>query len=135
MTRVLIVDDEPEVCELLHEHLTDAGYEIATAANGREGLQIMSAFRPEIVFTDIYMPEMDGIELITRIRSRFPDTKIVATSGGGRVVPHTYLNQARSLGATVSIRKPISLRQVLDLVKKIAGERDAGEPTWRSSRC
>ena len=135
MTKILVVDDEPEARALLKEHLSEAGFELATAANGREGLEMMSAFRPDIVFTDIYMPEMDGIELITRIRSRFPDTKIVATSGGGSVVPHTYLNQARSLGATVSIRKPISLRQVIDLVKKIAGERDAGEPTWRSSRC
>ena len=106
MTKILVVDDEPEARALLKEHLSEAGFELATAANGREGLDMMSSFRPDIVFTDIYMPEMDGIELITRIRSQFPDTRIVAASGGGSVVPHTYLEQARTLGAAFSIRKP-----------------------------
>src|SRR3984893_12157799 len=68
-SRVLVVDDEPQITRVLRTVLTSQGYQVRTAAEGESALANFADFRPELVITDLYMPHMDGIELCRRIRA------------------------------------------------------------------
>lgn len=81
--RVLIVDDEEALREVLGLSVADLGYVVRTAADGREALDGFADFQPDIVLTDIKMPVMDGIELLRRIKDRAPDVEVVMISGHG----------------------------------------------------
>src|SRR5215212_5481509 len=68
-SRVLVVDDEPQITRVLRTVLTSQGYQVRTAAEGEAALTSFAEFRPELVITDLYMPHMDGVELCRRIRA------------------------------------------------------------------
>lgn len=121
MASILIVDDNAAVREVLRVGLEAAGHTVREAKNGREGIR---AFRNEpcdLVITDIYMPERDGLELIEALRRTHPKVKILAMSGASGTMD--YLNKARSLGAATVIRKPFVmptvLNAVMDLLKPV----------------
>ena len=80
---VLFVDDEKDICDVLSISLSDLGYKVYTAQNGQEALRIIQEINPPLVLTDIRMPVMDGIELLRRIKSRFPETEVVMVTGHG----------------------------------------------------
>jgi len=69
-SRVLVVDDEPQITRVLRTVLTSQGYQVRTAAEGESALANFNEWRPELVITDLYMPHMDGIELCRRIRAQ-----------------------------------------------------------------
>ncbi|WP_300154124.1 response regulator [Solidesulfovibrio sp.] len=81
--RVLIVDDEDALREVLELSLSDLGYVVATAADGRDALERFSDFKPDIVLTDIKMPVMDGVELLRRVKALDPDVEVIMISGHG----------------------------------------------------
>ncbi|NDV18704.1 response regulator [Pseudodesulfovibrio sp. JC047] len=81
--RLLLVDDEEGVRRFLGLSFEELGYEVETAANGQTALELFSSFRPDIVFTDIKMPVMDGIELLKRIKTQSPDTEVIMITGHG----------------------------------------------------
>ena len=82
--RILVVDDEPIVAGLIAEGLRNEGYEeIVIANSGEEGLQVIERDPPEVVFLDITMPGMDGVEVLRRIRERSADLPVVILSGWG----------------------------------------------------
>ena len=80
---VLFVDDEKDICDVLSISLSDLGYKVHTAQNGQEALRIIQEVNPPIVLTDIRMPVMDGIELLRKIKSQFPETEVVMVTGHG----------------------------------------------------
>ena len=132
MTRILIIDDEADLLALMAEYLTEEGYDVLTARNGREGLNSVAAFRPEIVVTDIYMPEVDGIEVILTLINRHPKIKIIATSRGGSVCRYPFLDEAQLFGALAVIEKPFSLAAFLSLVNDVAARESASASVSRS---
>ncbi len=81
--KLMLVDDEEGIRRFLGLSLQDMGYEVETAANGQEALEIFEHFKPPIVLTDIKMPVMDGIELLRRLKEISPDTEVVIISGHG----------------------------------------------------
>src|SRR5437763_15450494 len=83
MARVLVIDDHTEIRELLRLTLQAAGYDVVVAPNGREGLEIHRERPAELVITDIFMPEQEGLETIQELRRQSPRPKIIAMSGGG----------------------------------------------------
>lgn len=119
MARILVIDDEPTVRRYFARVLELAGYDVDVAENGREGMRMFRAHRPDLVITDILMPESDGIETITELKKDFPDTKIIAISGGGAVGPTGYLKAAELLGANVVLEKPIKATQLREAVNEI----------------
>lgn len=119
MARILVIDDEPTVRRYFARVLELAGYDVDVAENGREGMRMFRAHRPDLVITDILMPESDGIETITELKKDFPDTKIIAISGGGAVGPAGYLKAAELLGANVVLEKPIKATQLREAVNEI----------------
>ena len=69
MIKILVVDDDPDIIEILRYNLSLAGYQVKTAFNGKEAVKKAKLFLPEIILLDIMMPEMDGIEACTQIKS------------------------------------------------------------------
>jgi len=120
--RILVVDDEPIVAGLIADGLRDEGYEeIVIANSGPEGLQDIERDPPDVVFLDITMPGMDGIEVLRRIRERWADLPVIILSGWGT---EQQIEAARKLGVTDVLQKPAPLKnlsQTLARLQQIAG--------------
>ena len=124
MAKVLIIDDDASMRRTVGRILTRAGHEVAEAPDGVEGFKLFRTNRPDIVVTDIFMPNKDGIETILDFRREYPSTLILAISGGsatldGRTfVPH-YLNAAHVLGADGMLAKPFRAEDLLREIDKL----------------
>jgi CheY-like chemotaxis protein len=116
--RILVIDDEPAVRQVFARVLRLAGYDVVLAENGDHGLQQFRSEDPDLVITDIVMPEKNGIEVIREIRQASPETRIIAMSGGGRVGDVDFLDMAARLGATEIIHKPFDPATLLDAVAR-----------------
>ena len=106
MHKILVIDDDAFVRETIIQILEDEGYQVITAEDGQRGLAAFRRERPDLVITDIIMPEKEGIQTIMEIRGERPDAKIIAISGGGRIGHTDFLQAARNLGAADIIAKP-----------------------------
>lgn len=114
MATILCIDDEEPVRRLFQVALEGAGYRVLTAENGRHGLRLLEDQEVDLIFVDIFMPEMDGVEVIPLLRKTRPASKIMAITGGsGR---RNYLDMAKHLGAHDTLMKPFSLQELLDAV-------------------
>jgi DNA-binding response OmpR family regulator len=111
--KVLVIDDDHLVRYTLSKILQRSGYDVVTASDGRRGMLLLREEYPDVVITDIIMPEQEGIDTIIQIRHERPSIKIIAISGGGRVRNVDYLKMARSLGAHEVIRKPFVAEELL----------------------
>lgn len=98
------------------------GYEVADAPDGKEGIRLQRANPADLVVVDILMPEKEGIEIIMDLQKDFPDTKIIAISGGGRVAAHYYLEIAKKIGASRILEKPFELKVFMASVREALGE-------------
>lgn len=111
---ILVVDDDPFLQEFLCPELAEHGYLPFSAKNGLEALDIIAAIKMSAVITDIFMPEMDGIELIKNLRSHDPNVPIFALSGGTRVSnSDVYLGFAKRLGANEIFAKPVEATMLI----------------------
>jgi two-component system nitrogen regulation response regulator NtrX len=107
---ILIVDDEPSIIQSLHGILTDEGFEVITADGGLKALDIIKETIPDIILLDIWMPDIDGIETLKRIRELDPSAQVIMISGHGTIETAV---RATKLGAYDFIEKPLSLEKVL----------------------
>jgi YesN/AraC family two-component response regulator len=96
-----------------------AGHTVIETCNGREGLRLYRREPAEIVITDIFMPEQEGLETITALRREFPGVKIIAISGGGQRGRLDFLDVAARLGAERTFHKPFDLQEILAAVREI----------------
>ena len=112
---VLVVDDEDGIRETVREILTDEGYRVVAASNGAEVPGLVEREKPDVILLDIWMPEMDGIVLLRRIKREHPDARVVMISGHGSI--HTAV-MATKLGAFDFIEKPLSLDGLLATVER-----------------
>jgi CheY-like chemotaxis protein len=106
--RILIVDDEPAIIDLLASFLRSEGYSCETAANGRSGLEMASSSHFDVVITDVLMPEMDGITLTRKLSHQFPDLFIMVMTG---YYGERSMESAAAAGAHEFIKKPFSLTE------------------------
>ncbi len=125
MKKILIIEDDEFVQKMLRQTFERAGYEVGAAENGAAGLKLydaqLSLLEPfDIVITDLIMPEMEGIETITKLRKSNPNVKIIAISGGGRNKPEHYLHLAEKLGASYTFTKPVDRDKLLEAVAGLA---------------
>jgi len=116
---VLVIDDDPAIQKYLKRLLEAAGYGIRTADNGRKGLDAYREERADVVVTDIFMDQQDGLELIRNLRAHDPTAIIVAMSGGYPGVPGDYLAIATKLGAAATWEKPFDADMVLRTVRQL----------------
>ncbi|GFK92354.1 C4-dicarboxylate transport transcriptional regulatory protein DctD [Fundidesulfovibrio magnetotacticus] len=115
--KVMLVDDEDAIREILGLSIADLGYEVHTAANGPEALEALDVFRPAIVLTDIKMPGMDGIELLGRIKAHNPDIEVIMISGHGDM---DLVVQSLQREALDFITKPIRDELLISALKRAA---------------
>lgn len=120
MPQILIIDDDAQVRSMLAETLRLEGYEVAEAANGKEGVELYREQPTPLVITDIIMPEQDGVEAIHALRREFPLVKIIAISGGSANIRGDYLlGTANALGAVRTFSKPVDISELLAAVGAI----------------
>ncbi|MEO5348063.1 MAG: response regulator [Magnetococcus sp. YQC-3] len=117
MASILIVDDDVEFRALLRAYLESDGHEVYEAVDGKEAALLYRVHLPDMVITDIFMPEQDGLELIMELKVRFPVVKVIAMSGGSRgLAARPSLRMTRLLGAVQQLEKPFTKEQVLAAV-------------------
>ena len=121
MPSILIIDDEKEICTVFKMALERAGYSVRTAMDGDAGIRMFKENPADLLIVDIIMPDKDGIETIVETRRTFPDVKIVAVSGGGRISSDEYLKMAKTLGANRTLEKPVTREVLLKTVKELVG--------------
>ncbi len=121
MAQVLVIDDDDSVRTTVVRALERAGHEVRSARNGKDALRVLAESRPDLVLTDINMPEMDGIEVIGDLRSRTPSIPVVAMSGGGELPKELLLRTAGALGAVRSLPKPFTVEELLGSVDLALG--------------
>jgi len=122
--RVLVVDDQPDVCEFVALGLQSAGFDVDVATNGREALERQQLAAADVVITDIFMPDMDGIEAIDRIKTQFPHTRIVAMSSAGSPRHQNYLRVAQLIGADATLSKPFTTEELLVVLRRLVSASD-----------
>ncbi len=117
--KLLVVDDEEGIREVLEITLTDAGYEVLTAENGFSGLDMVKTHKPEIVLTDIRMPGMDGMALLKTVKQTYPDIEVIMITGYGDA---NLAIDSLKIGAVDFISKPVN-QDVLEIALKRANDR------------
>lgn len=118
MATILIIDDDDAVRDFLIEAIEQAGHEVISADGGVTGLNRFAECHPDMVLTDIIMPDRDGLEVITEIRAADPDARIIAMSGGALRTSAVFcLDAAMELGAMAVLKKPFRLAQLIDVVE------------------
>jgi CheY-like chemotaxis protein len=116
MPRILVIEDNDSTRKMVRRVLERAGYSVTEAADGKESIRLFRKLQADLVITDIFMPELDGLSTITSIRRDFPGTRIVAMSGGSQLLGDSYIDHAIELGAANIIKKPFTPTQLLQAV-------------------
>jgi DNA-binding response OmpR family regulator len=111
--KVLVIDDDQLVRYTLSRILHRNGYDVVTASDGMRAMAVFREERPDVVITDIIMPEQEGIETILKIRCERPEVKIIAISGGARNRNVDYLRMAEAFGADDVIPKPFEAEELV----------------------
>ena len=118
---VRVVDNGCSLCRSIHEILTDEGYQVTAASDGREAVTVMQSAAPELLITDLVMPDLDGTELIQMSRKQFPHISIIARSGGCREAD-LYMRVALKRSANHLLAKPFDLSELIALVESALRE-------------
>ena len=129
MPRVLIIDDEEDIRDVLTDVLNRAGFEVEVASTGDEGIDKLRSKPADVIVTDIIMPGKDGVVTIRDIRKEFPDAKIIAISGGGNfgssayepnaIKTTAYLAAAGEAGADLILSKPFDREALMEAIRTL----------------
>ena len=114
MSRVLIVDDVAAYRTMLASALSEAGHVVREACDGDEALQTMEGFAPDLVITDLIMPDKEGLETIIELKRLYPQVRIIAMTGSCHGREAIYLELARKFGAECVLIKPFGLQLLID---------------------
>ena len=121
MTRILVVDDDARVRTMVRTLLEAAGFEVVEAESGAAALRALGSEAVDVVLTDIFMPDTDGIELIHTLHRQTPNLPLVAMSGGGFDDGKDVLAVARLLGAEAIVQKPLTQRKLVGAIRRAIG--------------
>ena len=121
---ILLVDDVKDVRDSLGYVLVEEGYNVKFASNGIEAMQVLSESPTDVIVTDILMPEMDGVELVTKAMKSHPEIKFILISGGGTQVSgnshYDYLRASQKLtGINNVLKKPFNPSELLNMLKQL----------------
>jgi len=116
MARILLIDDEQDVRAVIREFLIEAGHDVDEAENGEKGIALYEARPYDLIITDMLMPKLSGLELVSRLKQLDPGLKIIAISGGGEHKDLTYLKESGNLGVDHILTKPISPEHLFEFV-------------------
>jgi DNA-binding NtrC family response regulator len=122
MATILVIDDEQPIRRSLRRILELDGHVVLEAEDGRAALALEDAHEIDLIITDVFMPEMDGIEFLLDHQDRRPDLPIIAISGGGFTGKDHVLTDAGMIGAVATLSKPLSVDEVRGAVSKALGD-------------
>jgi len=117
--KILIVDDEEMVRNAIAQVLTRTGYHTQTADGGEKGLALCKQDQFDLIFTDLVMPDMDGVDFIQTLREQNIKTPVIALTGGLRIGQKNLSALALEAGALLSLRKPVDKKQLLDAIASV----------------
>lgn len=121
MKKILIIDDDLDLNMSIKDFLEDEGFQVICAYDGREGLKLIEEQRPDLVITDIVMPEVEGVEVVLDLANGklgyFP--KVIAMSGGGRLSGKDYLSFIKEFGVDFTFEKPFDTDEFMKAVKSL----------------
>jgi len=121
--KILVVDDDATVCDLLRVVLERDGYDVTAAADGKEAIRLFRQKPVDLIITDIIMPEQEGLKTISDIRRDYPNVRVIAISGGGQYGLGDYLEAATALGADRTFSKPFDRRELLSAVRELLSQK------------
>ena len=116
MKRILLIEDDEAFRKPLAEALRRAGHEVELAGEGRAALRLFKQTTFDLVVTDLFMPEMEGVETILALHRMQPGLPIIAMSGGGMVESQIPLNVAHKIGAVKTLTKPFRISELLGTI-------------------
>ncbi len=119
MPRVMVIDDDADVRMSLRRILERDGHKVLEEPDGKSALRHFVGDPVDVVISDVYMPEMDGIEFLVRVREIFPQARIIMISGGGHTSKENVLTNASMLGADRILEKPYEIQEVLEAVREV----------------
>jgi len=119
MARVLVIEDDGDFRNTLTAMLRSADHEVQSVSNGREALELLASATYDLLITDILMPEVDGIELLTAMRKMSSRLPVIAISGGGSMPASLALSLSTSLGASAVLFKPFYAQELLETVDRV----------------
>ncbi len=118
--KILIVDDEPDLLDVLYRNVTSFGYECVTAANGLQAIEILKQQKIDVVVTDVFMPQMDGLQLLAHVKKHHVDTDVIVVTG---YVNRTSYSDVIKAGAVDYIRKPFERDVIEAKLSRVERER------------
>src|SRR5499426_505481 len=113
--KVLVIDDDPEMLDLARFHLEKNGYEVASAETGAQGLRLVAEHRPEVVLTDLKLPDVYGIDLVAKLKEACPGAEVIMITGYGAV---TEAIEATKAGAFYFMEKPVEFEELMALIER-----------------
>ena len=117
MKRILVIDDDMQMRQMLQQMLEREGYDVVDAPDGKEGMKLYRQDPTDLIITDIIMPEKEGVETIIELRRDFPDVKIIAISGGSRGIDaESCLFAVNQFGADCVFSKPFDRKELLEAI-------------------
>lgn len=122
-TRVLLVDDEALILLGWEHSLKSAGYDVETALNAKEAMEIVHKQKPDIVITDMVMPEMNGVELCRKIKTISPETEVILLSGLPEETDDYQRDFISAGGKDIFLSKPLSTKEIIRSVETIMQEK------------
>jgi two-component system, chemotaxis family, chemotaxis protein CheY len=117
MARILVIDDDRHIQSTLREVLSYFGHDVHVAVDGREGVARYRECHPDVVITDIFMPERNGLDVILDLAPN--NANIIAMSGGGEIDCRDYLDDAIEFGARRGLRKPFTVDALVEAVNEL----------------
>ncbi|MBL1277326.1 MAG: response regulator [Ectothiorhodospiraceae bacterium] len=122
MAKILIVDDEAPLRTMLSHMLIADNHEVIVAEDGGQGIKLYHEGMPDLVISDLVMPNKNGIDMILELKRDYPDLRLIAISGGGGITgAFDYLPTAKLVGADSILKKPFGIQELRDALKKSLG--------------
>ena len=119
--KILIVDDSQELLEIMCEYLETCGYTVHMTTESKEALRLIAAAEYDVVVSDIHMPEMDGLELMARVKNKHPGLPVVLITGYS-------VSEARKIamekGADAFVEKPFHMKEIIDVVANLLNNKN-----------
>lgn len=119
MAHIIVVDDEEQIRNMIQKILTGEGHEVSVASDGEEALALINSLKPDLVITDILMPQKGGLSLILDLQKEGESPKILAISGGGKDGRLCFLSTARTFKGVKTLKKPFSVPELAKTVTEM----------------
>ncbi len=121
MARILVIDDDEDVRRAIRRHLQSDGHDVVEAPDGKVGMKLFRENPADLVVTDLFMPEQEGLETIRELRRLAKDTKILVVTGSPSGGPFDFRAHATLLGAGATLNKPFTREELLGTVHGLLG--------------